>query len=125
MSYRCNAGANPATSIRLAVTRKELIRGLQRAFKFINERCVMNQWNFDKPDETNPGDHVFALVIYKRANDIGVCCLERAHVRREWNSHVFAWQPIAYPVVNVCDLGEVVDAWRARAMPQPMDGHNA
>lgn len=66
------------------------------------------QWRYDRPDETEPGEHVFALVVYTQSGEIGVRCLERAEVRNKWQDHVFAWRAIEYPTYSIKVMESVV-----------------
>lgn len=81
----------------------------------------MSNWYFEQPDETEPGEHAYALVVYTGGGkEIGVRCLERAEIRKGFGRHVFAWQPMQYPSFSVDDAGKVVDQYRritAAAVP--------
>jgi hypothetical protein len=79
--------------------------------------CDMSKWIFEKPDETEPGEHAYALVVYTGdSKEVGVRCLERAAIRNGFGVHVFAWQPMQYPNLGIDDVGKVVDQynWSAR-----------
>jgi len=65
------------------------------------------------PDETEPGEHAYALVVYTGdSKEVGVRCLERAAIRNGFGVHVFAWQPMQYPNLGIDDVGKVVDQYR-------------
>lgn len=68
-------------------------------------------WIFVKPEEYDPWEHVFALVVYGD-KEVGVRCMEREEVRRSWGVHTFAWKDIDYPKYGIDDLGKVIDAYR-------------
>ena len=72
----------------------------------------MSNWEFDKPDETEPGEHAYALVVYTGTKEVGVRCMERDYIRRNWGRHVFAWKPMVYPTYSIKELSIVVDQYK-------------
>ena len=73
----------------------------------------MSNWNFSKPNDSEPGEHAYALVVFiGEGKEVGVRCLERAEIIKSWGSHVFGWQPMSYPSYSIDDIGKVVDDYR-------------
>jgi hypothetical protein len=71
----------------------------------------MSKWEFDRPNETEPGEDAYALVVYTGSKEVGVRCMQRAAIREKWGTHVFAWQPMAYPTYSIKELRIVVDQY--------------
>lgn len=69
----------------------------------------MSKWNFEKPDGTNLGEHVYALVVYTGDANVGVRCLERGYVREQWKAHVFAWMDIMYPSFSINEIETIIN----------------
>lgn len=80
----------------------------------------MSNWNFEPPTSDEPGEYVYALVVYTGNHEVGVRCMERASVLEKFNSHVFAWMPITYPLFNIFDLEKVVDNYRNANQPRQL-----
>ena len=64
------------------------------------------------PDESCPGEHAFALVVYTGDKGVGVRSLSRGEIRDNWHTHVFAWQAIEYPGFTVEEAGMVYENWK-------------